>query len=403
MMNTLGHLHPLLVHLPIGILSIGLLIFWHYQWSQKPPDAILRFIFLAAATTALLSSLTGYVLSTNEDDYGTLVYAHRNAAIVLTITTVLFWWMLKKGWQPKLQLGLSFLMLILLVVTGHQGGSLTHGENFLWGGSSKNAVIIRPLQNIPEALIYADVIAPVLQQKCVDCHGPQKQKGKLRLDTEAFIMKGGKSGKNLISGSAVGAELLKRIVLPPEDEDHMPPKEKEQLTPPQKLLLEWWINNGASFEARVKALPMDDKVKAALQTFHSAKAAAQETADVRHLPEVAEAQPTAVNFLRKNGVIVIPIAQNSHLLQVNFINCTSISDSMLQNLEIIAPQIYWLRAEGPLVTDSLVAKLKNAREMKRLSLAHSGITNVSTTIIDSLPQLLHLNLYGTKLRLKDSL
>ena len=87
---------------------------------------------------------------------------------------------------------------MLILVTGHLGGSLTHGPDYLTEGwsASPDSIIIpqKKLPNIQEANVYADVIQPMLQTRCYSCHGEKKQKSKLRLDAPQWILKGGKDG-----------------------------------------------------------------------------------------------------------------------------------------------------------------------------------------------------------------
>lgn len=399
MLRLIGHLHPVLVHLPIGILTLGLILFWKNRLSGKQANSQLAFIFLVSGITALLSCITGYVLAVNGDDYASLVWSHRNAAFLLTILTFTCWWLLVKNQLPELQKVLTLILAVMLLVTGHQGGTLTHGEGFLWGKGSETADQLPPIQHINEALVYQDIIAPVLQQKCVSCHGPNKQKGKLRLDGQEWIKKGGKSGRSLVGGHTDSSEIMTRILLPPDDEDHMPPKEKGQLSMQQKALIQWWIKSGASYIAKVKDLSPDAAIQPALASLTS-----RETHTVHEpslsLPVVAPAPKEVISRLQEKGVVVVPIAQGSNLLNVNLINLGTLPDSLVNDLGAIAPQLYWLKAEGPMVTDEVVEKLARATNLHRLSLAHAAVTEKSRPLLKSLTSLEWINLYGTELEEK---
>jgi len=178
----------------------------------------------------------------------------------------------------------------------------------------------------------------------------------------------------------------------------MPPKEKGQLTNQQITLIQWWVQKGASFSANVQELAPDASIQPALLslTQNTGKEKAVQSA----LPEVEAASEKEIAFLKSKGVIVIPIAQGSNLLNVNFINCTAITDSVLTALKAIVPQLYWLKAEGPLVKDELVEAIGGAKHLKRLSLAGSGITQKSRQILKQLPQLEQVNLYQTPIEEK---
>ena len=52
---------------------------------------------------------------------------------------------------------------------------------------------------------FARQIQPILREACLDCHGPEKQKGKLRLDTREALLKGGVDGLVVEPGGALAA------------------------------------------------------------------------------------------------------------------------------------------------------------------------------------------------------
>ncbi|MBK8094014.1 MAG: hypothetical protein IPK32_19095 [Verrucomicrobiaceae bacterium] len=75
-----------------------------------------------------------------------------------------------------------------------------------------------------KAIVYRDVIAPIMQAKCVGCHGEEKKKGKLQLHTFAAILKGGGDGPNtVIAKNTKDSLMLTRAALPTDDDEHMPP------------------------------------------------------------------------------------------------------------------------------------------------------------------------------------
>ncbi len=81
---------------------------------------------------------------------------------------------------------------------------------------------------------------------CYSCHGPDKQKGRLRLDSYELLMRGGKDGPVVKAGNVKGSELFHRVTLSPSDDDAMPPQGKRPLAPNEIKLLELWIAAGAS-------------------------------------------------------------------------------------------------------------------------------------------------------------
>ena len=256
----IGHFHPVLVHLPIGILLTGLFLQWlsgkeKYNTVQQAVPVVL----LCGAIAALLSCITGYILS-NTDDYDkTLAGWHQWMGIGVALISWLLYWKVRNPGSGVYKNFLAVILLLLILVTGHLGGSLTHGSDYLTkpladviGKDSMTGTIIKPVPNIQEAFVYNDVVRPILQTKCYSCHGPNKQKGKLRMDDAVMLMKGGKDGTVIEPGNADSSKMIKRLLLPVDNEDHMPPKEKSQPSESQIVLLKWWISQGASFVKKVK-------------------------------------------------------------------------------------------------------------------------------------------------------
>jgi uncharacterized membrane protein/mono/diheme cytochrome c family protein len=392
-MDLIGRLHPLLVHLPIGILVIGLILYW---WQRIDPgknfSAALRPIFMLGAIAAVVSCLTGLALA-NQGEYDeTAVNRHRNTGIALAIVCLYFWFLLTKDAYGKRTSYLSYSIMIMLLITGHYGASLTHGSGFLFGSSSEGSYQIRPIANVQEALAYQDVIDPILQQKCVSCHGADKQKGKLRLDAEEYVRKGGKNGE-VVNGKE-DAELLSRILLPPDDEDHMPPKEKGQLSKDQVALIRWWISEGADFKARVKDIKQDASIKTSLVKLQGEQSD-EETEKVVELPEVDAAPNALIEQLKNSGVVVVPVAAGSNLLQVNLINMTEFRPETWQSLGKLSAQAWNLKADQKLVDNKAMAGISELKNLRRLSLAGASVNDSALVFISKLNELEFLNLAGT--------
>lgn len=91
-------------------------------------------------------------------------------------------------------------------------------------------------------------VRPLLEESCFQCHGPEKQKGGLRLDRKADMLGGGDSGEPAITpGKSSESPLIARVRSKQSD-DMMPPK-GERLKPEQIAAIERWIDNGAHWPA----------------------------------------------------------------------------------------------------------------------------------------------------------
>ena len=87
-------------------------------------------------------------------------------------------------------------------------------------------------------------ILPVIQKSCSECHGKDKQKGKLRLDSFAELQKGADGEPVVTAGKAGESSLLVRISLPDSDDERMPPK-GNRLSDSVNALIKRWIEQGA--------------------------------------------------------------------------------------------------------------------------------------------------------------
>lgn len=403
----IGHFHPLLVHLPIGILLTGLFLQWlSHKEKYKAVQQAVPVVLLCGVAAAFLSCITGYILS-NIDDYDkTLVGWHQWMGIGVALLSLLLYGKVR---NPRLAINktmLSVILLLLIFVTGHLGGSLTHGSDYLtkpladvFGKDSAASTIIKPVPNIQDAFVYHDVVRPILQTKCYSCHGVNKQKGKLRMDDSIMLLKGGKDGKVIEPGNAGGSELIKRLLLPVDNEDHMPPKEKTQPSESQIVLLQWWISQGASFVKKVKEVDQPDKIHPLLFALQKTAVTEKEPFDIPEA-KVEKADVPAMEKLKNRGVVIVPVAQNSNYLKANFVTDTLINDEDLQLLSALKKQLIWLKLGFTNIRDTNMAAIAQLRNLTWLSLQHTNISDKGLQAIQSLQNLQYLNLVGTRVTLK---
>jgi uncharacterized membrane protein len=260
-----GRFHPLLVHLPIGML-VALVTLEIAAWFPRFKNANVSAGFLLALATplAVVTAVCGWLLSLGGGYDENLLAWHKwlgtGTAAGCAVAAFLFY----RGKLNAYRISL-FVTVALLTVTGHLGGSLTHGSDYLthyapWplkqmlGGGEKKvspAISVKDPRQLP---VFAGVIAPIFENKCVSCHGAAKSKGGLRLDSFAALMKGGEDGVALQPGDAAHSPVLQRALLPADDDDHMPPHGKPQLTAAETTLLKWWIETGAAENKTVAEL-----------------------------------------------------------------------------------------------------------------------------------------------------
>ena len=122
-------------------------------------------------------------------------------------------------------------------------------KNWIANGAKAEAEVAPPQPEVVEtkpegSSVFVEYVLPVLKSSCVDCHGPDKQKAGLRLDTIAAVLKGSKEGPVVKGGSPDESSLYQRIILPADDDDIMPPK-GDPLSKAQTDLIKLWIVSGA--------------------------------------------------------------------------------------------------------------------------------------------------------------
>jgi len=112
---------------------------------------------------------------------------------------------------------------------------------------------------------FRQQVQPVLENSCLRCHGAEKTKGGLRLDTKEGLLKGGANGPVINSAEPEKGELLRRITLPRGHEDLMP-QESEPLTGPHRNWLREWVKSGAKWPDGLVLKPRKKEVPGLAET-----------------------------------------------------------------------------------------------------------------------------------------
>jgi uncharacterized membrane protein len=391
-----GRLHPMLVHLPIGILLIAIVLLLLAQWEKiEMSRGVMHVVLGAGSVMAVTSCVSGFVLSQTGDYDTDAIDLHQWMAVFLTLTSLAGWYLFYEYWlRDRVLYLVSFVVFFSLAATGHMGASLTHGASYLTEpfSSGSNGFDISQI-NSKEARFYADAIAPIFQHRCQGCHGPEKQKGKLRLDDRAFMLKGGKTGPALVPASAGDSDLWNRILLPLQDEDHMPPKEKGQLSEKEKELIKLWIETGADFEKKIDEVLNEDQIAKVFRT--SSNPVTSELPE----EEVSQPDPGALSALRQEGVSVTPVSKESNYLSVNFVSLPRDASRVLPILNELSQNVVWLKLTGCELQADNFQILSSLVNLRKLSLDDTNTTDADLRSLVNLPSLVYLNLKGTQVSL----
>ena len=100
-----------------------------------------------------------------------------------------------------------------------------------------------------KGVTYSSDIKPIFEKSCIKCHGSEKQKGKLRLDSLEAALKGGQDGKVVEPGASAKSMLVHNVAHIGDEDDYMPPPDNKDKIPPltkdQIGLIRAWIDQGA--------------------------------------------------------------------------------------------------------------------------------------------------------------
>lgn len=420
----LGRFHPVMLHLPIGMLLLVLLLETGRIFSRKKDGSSTLVAMFFASASAVVATVLGFLLYYSSPDYNReLAERHLYGGIIFACGTVAAF--LVKLWVDVAGGRGAFLYRLLLIGTAgvmgfasHDGASLTHGKDYLTQyapdsvrkllglpvkakpeGSKMDALAPRP---VSERIVYAEIVKPILEEKCYSCHNAEKDKGKYRMDEYELLVKGGKEGDGIVPGDAAASNMIVRIELPEDDDEHMPPEGKKDLEAHEVEIIKWWISVGASPDATVAALGANDEILAAIgklvpaEEVTARKVEADEKA--KRAEEQREAVKAEVERLRKE----FPAALNFESQSSPWLVFTAVSmrkefgDDDLEKLVPVLPAMVSLDLSASTVTDKGASLLERAVELRTLRLSETAITDAGVESLAKLPKLESLNLYGTQ-------
>jgi len=392
-----GRLHPLLLHLPIGVFLFTCLLWWLRGHLESDKSPIFQWALAFSALSVPLTAISGFFLSREGGYEEELLRNHLWGGVLLSLLTWVLWTGIKaRPQRTNWWNGLFAVAFLALLATGHWGGQLTHGTAFLaWPGEKseeESQVVGTTLQASMSTSFYEAYVQPVWQGKCVSCHRPGKAKGQLVLQDVASALKGGETGPIWTPGNVEKSLFLQRVHLPLTDKEHMPPRGKTQLEPQEVALLEAWVRAGA--DAKLALGEIGDGHP--LQSYVSSVGS--------ELPEKSYTFPPAsageVEKLNDAYCVVRPIAAASPALQADFFIRKAFDASRLNALQAVEEQLVRLNLGNMPVGDADMKALLSFSNLEKLILNHTDISDGGLEVLKKLPKLESLSLNGTKISTK---
>lgn len=399
-----GRFHPLLVHLPIGMLLLAIvaeLLGRRPAWSAWRP--LVPLALLVGAWSAIVAGIVGLLLS----DWGSydpaVLQWHRWFGLGIPVLATITWWLRDRAETGEEQAHRRYpfavvTLLLAITIGGHLGGTLTRGEGYLTrylpegmralvGLPAEEALTTITIGNPDTTRVYATLIQPILTSRCGSCHNPMRHKGGLELTTSKGLFAGGRQGKVVVPGRAEESELLVRVSLPPGHTDAMPPDRPLPIA--EAELLRWWIAQGASTDIKLSTIERPSGVRRTLAAY-----------GLEDLPTgifaltVPPADSAAIAAARAAGISVVPLSRAGSYLSVA---ATSLSAAQVKLLQPLSQQVAAVDFSHASVNDSIADLLAAMPHLTRLKLAGTRVTDAGVTRLAGLAYLENLNLVDTDL------
>lgn len=401
--SWLGRWHPLVLHFPIVLLLIA--IFLGLTGKNVP-----KRLLTVAVVSGLVTAISGFFLGKDTMVKGDLLVWHQWLGGALALLAAV-WYAFVNMFPTRAvyQKAVQVLLIGLIGFTGHYGGMVTHGTDFLAFPQSNKQ------DKIPEnPNIYSDVVMGILDNTCVSCHNHNKQKGELLMTDLDQLFKGGEHGPAVVPGDLEKSLLVTRIRLPKEHEDHMPPEGKTPLSELEINILERWIALGAPDTVLLDQLEPSEPLVGLIQEMR--------TPDPEEKwRSFATVVDSTLQNLSSDYLTIERMAANSNALSVDVYAPPTYDPKPITKLKRVANNIVeldvsglplgsaematitsctnleWLEIDGTPLTDKELRSLTNLQNLTLLKVYQTGITDRSIEVFKQLPKLSKLYVWDTNI------
>ncbi|MES2980785.1 MAG: c-type cytochrome domain-containing protein [Verrucomicrobiota bacterium] len=411
-----GHFHPVVLHLPIGIFSLIIFQELLAMFSRYRPQPTLIPIF-AGAASSVVAVLFGFLLYIGGGyEMSELLGDHLWGGIFFACAAILT--LIVKAWFPQPTCSQVFYRVMLfgsVAIMGyasHDGASITHGEDYLFeyapnpirkvfGYEPKVEIKDAPDKPLEEQIVYADIVQPILNKRCVECHKEGKSKGKFRMDSYELLVKGGKEGDGITPGDSAKSNIVYRCELPEDDDEHMPPESKTDIEDHELAVIKWWIDSGADPMKTVAQLNITDEIRAAVSKLGRSidpKAGKSEGATQAKQDLPSDALLKSVASLSKDfpGGLTFESQASAKLTFTAVSLRSNLNDEVFAKLKTVIPSMVSMDLSSTAITDNSVKLLASAKDLRMIRLSETKISDASLDTLATLKNLESINLYGTR-------
>jgi uncharacterized membrane protein len=417
-LESFGRLHPIMVHLPLGLVFAALVVEGARLIQRRPSLSAFTPIALGlAALGAVVASGTGWFFSEGEADTSSLFW-HRWLGIACAVVLIAVAWMAIRAARHTVNAaqitpivrGVLLAAGLLVGWVGHLGGDMVWGENHVlqpilkaWNGGSPSAggakgddatgsgataanATGNGDSDADKLAFYTSNVLPILQDRCYECHGNGKHKGGLSMDVRSSLVSRDSSGIWIVQpGDPAHSLMIERCLLPAEDDEAMPPQ-GDRLKATELEALRTWIAAGAvmpagggSIEANgssgVRGAPVQESTADRRGPINAPKSRSA------GLPALSDAQIAEATALRGKGINAVPVSVGASTLSVSIPGGKGVGDADISALIPIAAQIEELSFARASVSDAGMMQMPSMPFVRSVRVDNTALTDIGITVL----------------------
>ena len=401
LLDFLGSLHPLIVHLPIGIVLLTIAIDVFMRNKNNSVQRVITMGWFFSFFSGLLAAIFGWFLGDNGYYLESQINIHKWSGIAFVSICFILWLLRYTNFRfsKSFNRSVNLTSIILLMITGHFGGEMTHGQNYLFENLpyTKKKISVTTLSeskrsNNDSLFVYEDLIHPVMEEKCIACHNQNLASGGLNMSSIESMIKGGNSGAGIQNGSPFESLIYKRVSFPHDHPKFMPPT-GVPLSYDQIATLEWWIDNGAKKQMPVTLTRNDPKTLRFMELQYGL-----DLREKTYLETLTLSSPSQEELKSIEGEEYIWRFLNPEqsFLDLKFTK-KKIEINDLLKVQSIKNNITWLNLADCMLNDNHLSYISNFPNLTRLKIQKNPlVTNKGIEALQKLEHLTELNLYGTR-------
>lgn len=401
LLDFLGSLHPLIVHLPIGIVLLTIAIDVFMRNKNNSVQRVITMGWFFSFFSGLLAAIFGWFLGDNGYYLESQINIHKWSGIAFVSICFILWLLRYTNFRfsKSFNRSVNLTSIILLMITGHFGGEMTHGQNYLFENLpyTKKKISVTTLSeskrsNNDSLFVYEDLIHPVMEEKCIACHNQNLSSGGLNMSSIESMIKGGNSGAGIQNGNPFESLIYKRVSFPHDHPKFMPPT-GVPLSYDQIATLEWWIDNGAKKQMPVTLTRNDPKTLRFMELQYGL-----DLREKTYLETLTLSSPSQEELKSIEGEEYIWRFLNPEqsFLDLKFTK-KKIEINDLLKVQSIKNNITWLNLADCMLNDNHLSYISNFPNLTRLKIQKNPlVTNKGIEALQKLEHLTELNLYGTR-------